>query len=165
MFPLSTLSIRLRRITLLAQHLQVVIRGMSTFAPRNDMVTFHVLIGILGVDTICNAQGTLMPLPLVGTEFLRLSKRTKGQVLLITPSAAERMNGMMPAFLVTSSSSTSFLMSASRALPTCLVFHDFLIGVEVPKKSSDVFFCVALTCLVRDLQQVQTVVNAILYFH
>lgn len=51
------------------------------------MVTFHVLIGILGIDTICNAQGTLMPLPLVGTEFLRLSKRTKGQVLLITPSA------------------------------------------------------------------------------
>lgn len=42
--------IRLRRITFLAQHLQVVIRGMSALAPRNDVVTFHILKGVLGVD-------------------------------------------------------------------------------------------------------------------
>lgn len=51
------------------------------------MVAFHILKGILGVDAICNAQGTLMPLPLVGTEFLRLRKRTKGQMLFVAPSA------------------------------------------------------------------------------
>lgn len=51
------------------------------------MVTFHVLKGILSVDAICNAQGTLVTLPLVGTEFLRLSECTKGQMLFITPSA------------------------------------------------------------------------------
>ena len=50
MFSLSTLSIRLRRIALLTQHLQVVIRGMPALAPRNDVVTFHVLKGVLGVD-------------------------------------------------------------------------------------------------------------------
>lgn len=73
----STSIIRLRRIALLAQHLQVVIRGMPALAPRNDVVTFHVLKGVLGVDAICNAQGALVTLPLIGAEFLRLSKRTK----------------------------------------------------------------------------------------
>jgi hypothetical protein len=47
---LPPLHIRLRRIALFAQHLQIVIRGMPALAPRNDMVTFHVLKGILGVD-------------------------------------------------------------------------------------------------------------------
>ena len=41
--------IRLRRIALFAQHLQIVIRGMPALAPRNDVVTFHVLKGILSV--------------------------------------------------------------------------------------------------------------------
>lgn len=49
------------------------------------MVTFHILKGVLGVDAICNAQGALVTLPLVGTEFLRFRKRTKGQMLFITP--------------------------------------------------------------------------------
>ena len=47
---LPPLHIRLRRITFLAQHLQVVIRGMSALAPMNDVVTFHILKGVLGVD-------------------------------------------------------------------------------------------------------------------
>lgn len=51
------------------------------------MVTFHILKGVLGVDAICNAQGALVTLPLIDAKFLRLSKCTKGQVLLITPSA------------------------------------------------------------------------------
>ena len=51
------------------------------------MVTFHILKGVLSIDAICNAQGTLMPLPLVGTEFLRFSKRTKRQMLFVAPSA------------------------------------------------------------------------------
>lgn len=51
------------------------------------MVTFHILKGVLGVDAICNAQGTLMTLPLIGTKLLRFGERTKGQVLLIAPSA------------------------------------------------------------------------------
>lgn len=50
MSPLSTLLIRLCRIALFAQHLQVVIRGMPALAPRNDVVTFHILKGVLGVD-------------------------------------------------------------------------------------------------------------------
>lgn len=79
--------IRLRRITFLAQHLQVVIRCMSALAPRNDVVTFHILKGVLGVDAICNAQGALVTLPLIGAKLLRFSKRTKGQVLFIAPSA------------------------------------------------------------------------------
>lgn len=70
----STSLIRLRRITFLAQHLQIVISGMPALAPRNDVVTFHILKGVLGVDAICNAQGTLMPLPLIGAEFLRLGE-------------------------------------------------------------------------------------------
>lgn len=86
MFSLSTLSIRLRRIALLTQHLQVVIRGMPALAPRNDVVTFHILKGVLGVDAIRNAQGTLMPLPLIGAEFLRLGERTKGQIFFVAPS-------------------------------------------------------------------------------
>lgn len=77
MFPLSTLSIRLRRIALLAQHLQIVISGMPALAPRNDVVTFHILKGVLGVDAICNAQGAIVPLPLIGAEFLQLGERTK----------------------------------------------------------------------------------------
>ena len=79
--------IRLRRIALFAQHLQIVIRGMPALAPRNDMVTFHVLKGILSVDAICNAQGALVTLPLIGAKLLRFSKRTKGQMLFIAPSA------------------------------------------------------------------------------
>lgn len=47
---LPPLHIRLRRIALFAQHLQVVIRGMPALAPRNDVVTFHILKGVLGVD-------------------------------------------------------------------------------------------------------------------
>ena len=87
MFPLSTLSIRLRRIALFAQHLQIVIRGMPALAPRNDVVTFHVLVGILGVDAICNAQGALVTLPLIGAKLLRFRKRTKRQMLFVAPSA------------------------------------------------------------------------------
>ena len=83
---LPPLHIRLCRIALLTQHLQVVIRGMPAFAPRNDVVTFHVLKGVLGVDAICNAQRALMPLPLIGAKLLRFSKRTKGQMLFVTPS-------------------------------------------------------------------------------
>ena len=84
---LPPLHIRLRRITLLAQHLQIVISGMSALAPRNDVVAFHILKGVLGVDAICNAQGALVTLPLIGAEFLRLSKCTKGQMLFVAPSA------------------------------------------------------------------------------
>lgn len=51
------------------------------------MVTFHILKGVLGVDAICNAQGALVTLPLIGAKLLRFSKRTKGQVLFIAPSA------------------------------------------------------------------------------
>lgn len=75
---LPPLHIRLRRIALLAQHLQVIVGCISALAPRNDVVTFHILKGVLGVDAICNAQGTLMPLPLIGAKLLRFSKRTKG---------------------------------------------------------------------------------------
>ena len=46
----SILLIRLRRITFFAQHLQVVICGMPALAPRNDVVAFHILKGVLGVD-------------------------------------------------------------------------------------------------------------------
>jgi hypothetical protein len=83
----STSIIRLRRITLLAQHLQVVVGGMPALAPRNDVVAFHILKGVLGADAICNAQGTLVTLPLIGAKLLRFSERTKGQVLFIAPSA------------------------------------------------------------------------------
>lgn len=51
------------------------------------MVTFHIFKGVLGVDAICNAQGALVTLPLIGAKLLRFSKRTKGQVLFIAPSA------------------------------------------------------------------------------
>lgn len=51
------------------------------------MVAFHILKGVLGVDAICNAQGALVTLPLIGAEFLRLSKCTKGQMLFVAPSA------------------------------------------------------------------------------
>ena len=51
------------------------------------MVAFHILKGVLGVDAICNAQGALVTLPLIGAKLLRFSKRTKGQVLFIAPSA------------------------------------------------------------------------------
>ena len=84
---LPPLHIRFRRIALLAQHLQIVICGMSALAPRNDVVAFHILKGVLGVDAICNAQGTLVTLPLIGAEFLRLSECAKGQMLFIAPSA------------------------------------------------------------------------------
>ena len=87
MFPLSTLSIRLRRIALFAQHLQVVIRGVPALAPRNDVVAFHIFKGVLGVDAIRNAQGALVTLPLIGAKLLRFSKCTKGQMLFIAPSA------------------------------------------------------------------------------
>lgn len=66
----STSIIRLRRIALFTQHLQVVIRCMPALAPRNDVVTFHILKGVLSIDAICNAQGTLMPLPLIGAKLL-----------------------------------------------------------------------------------------------
>lgn len=46
----NKLLIRLCRIALLAQHLQVVIRCMPALTPRNDVVTFHILKGVLGVD-------------------------------------------------------------------------------------------------------------------
>lgn len=82
----STSIIRLRRIALLTQHLQVVIRGMPALAPRNDVVTFHILKGVLGIDSICNAQGALVTLPLIGAKLLRFSERTKGQMLFVTPS-------------------------------------------------------------------------------
>ena len=78
--------IRLRRIALLAQHLQLVISGMPALAPGNDVVTFHILKGVLGVDAICNAQWALVTLPLIGAKLLRFSERTKGQMLFITPS-------------------------------------------------------------------------------
>lgn len=84
---LPPLHIRLRRITFLAQHLQILIRGMPALAPRNNVVAFHILKGVLGVDAICNAQGTLMTLPLIGAKLLRFSKRTKGQMLFVAPSA------------------------------------------------------------------------------
>ena len=51
------------------------------------MVAFHILKSVFGVDAICNAQGTLMPLSLIGAKLLRFSKRTKGQMLFVTPSA------------------------------------------------------------------------------
>lgn len=47
---LPPLHIRLRRVALLAQHLQVVVGGMPALAPRNDVVAFHILKGVLGVD-------------------------------------------------------------------------------------------------------------------
>lgn len=59
---------------------------MPALTPRNDVVTFHILKGVLGVDAIRNAQGTLMPLPLIGAEFLRLGERTKGQIFFVAPS-------------------------------------------------------------------------------
>lgn len=83
----STSLIRLRRIALLAQHLQVVVGGMPALAPRNNVVTFHILKGVLGVDAVRNAQGALMTLRLVGTELLRFSERTKGQMLFVAPNA------------------------------------------------------------------------------
>ena len=82
----GTLIIRLRRIALFAQHLQVVIRGMPALAPGNDVVTFHILKGVLGVDAVRDTQGALMTLRLVGTEFLRLGERTKGQMWFSTRS-------------------------------------------------------------------------------
>ena len=86
MFSLSTLSIRLRRIALLTQHLQVVVGGMPALAPWNNVVTLHILKGVLGVDAVRNAQGALMTLRFVGTKLLRFSERTKGQMLFIAPS-------------------------------------------------------------------------------
>ena len=83
---LPPLHIRLRRVALLAQHLQVIVGGMPALAPRNDVVTFHILKGVLGVDAICNAQGALVTLPLIGAKLLRFSERTKGQMLFIAPS-------------------------------------------------------------------------------
>lgn len=59
---------------------------MPALAPRNDVVTFHIIKGVLGVDAICNAQGALVTLPLIGAKLLRFRKRTKGQMLFITPS-------------------------------------------------------------------------------
>lgn len=59
---------------------------MPALAPRNDVVTFHILKGVLGIDSICNAQWTLVTLPLVGAEFLRLSECTNGQMLFVAPS-------------------------------------------------------------------------------
>ena len=47
---LPPLHIRLCRITFFAQHLQVVVGGMPALAPMNDVVSFHVLKGVLGVD-------------------------------------------------------------------------------------------------------------------
>lgn len=79
--------IRLRRIALLAQHLQVVIGGMPALAPRNNVVTFHILKGVLGVDAVRNAQGALVTLPLIGAKLLRFRKRTKRQMLFVAPSA------------------------------------------------------------------------------
>lgn len=84
---LPPLHIRLRRVALLAQHLQVVVGGMPALAPRNDVVSFHVLKCIFSVDAVRDTQGTLMTLRFVGTEFLRFSERTKGQMLFIAPSA------------------------------------------------------------------------------
>ena len=84
---LPPLHIRLRRVALLAQHLQVVVGGMPALAPRNDVVSFHVLKCIFSVDAVRDTQGTLMTLRFVGTEFLRLRKRTKGQMLFVAPSA------------------------------------------------------------------------------
>lgn len=60
---------------------------MPALAPRNDVVTFHILKGVLGVDAICNAQGAFVTLPLIGAKLLRFSERTKGQMLFIAPSA------------------------------------------------------------------------------
>lgn len=51
------------------------------------MVSFHVLKCIFSVDAVRDTQGTLMTLRFVGTEFLRFSERTKGQMLFIAPSA------------------------------------------------------------------------------
>lgn len=82
----STSIVRLRRIALLAQHLQVIVGGMPALAPRNDVVAFHILKGVLCVDAICNAQGALVTLPLIGAKLLRFSERTKGQMLFVTPS-------------------------------------------------------------------------------
>lgn len=67
---LPPLHIRLRRVALLAQHLQVVVGGMPALAPRNDVVAFHILKGVLGVDAIYNAQGALVTLPLIGAKLL-----------------------------------------------------------------------------------------------
>lgn len=60
---------------------------MPALAPGNDVVTFHILNGVLGVDAVRNAQGTLMSLRLISPKFLRFSKHTKGQMLFIAPSA------------------------------------------------------------------------------
>ena len=62
--------IRLRRIALLAQHLQVVVCCMPALAPGNDVVAFHILKGVLGVDAICNTQGAFVALPFIGAELL-----------------------------------------------------------------------------------------------
>lgn len=51
------------------------------------MVSFHVLKCIFSVDAVRDTQGTLMTLRFVGTEFLRLRKRTKRQMLFVAPSA------------------------------------------------------------------------------
>lgn len=60
---------------------------MPALAPRNDVVAFHILKGVLGVDAICNAQWAFVTLPLIGAKLLRFSERTKGQMLFIAPSA------------------------------------------------------------------------------
>lgn len=59
---------------------------MPALAPRNDVVAFHILKGVLCIDAICNAQGTLVTLPLIGAKLLRFSERTKGQMLFVAPS-------------------------------------------------------------------------------
>lgn len=100
---LPPLHIRLRRVALLAQHLQVVVGGMPALAPRNDVVSFHVLKCIFSVDAIRDAQGTLMTLRLVGAKLLRFSERTKGQVLFIAPSAVredERDNACLFRYII-----------------------------------------------------------------
>ena len=56
---------------------------MPALAPRNDVVAFHILKGVLGVDAICNAQGALVTLPLIGAKLLVYST-------IIRQSAAKR---------------------------------------------------------------------------
>lgn len=60
---LPPLHIRLRRVALLAQHLQVVVGGMPALAPRNDVVTFHVLHPVQVFDVRFQSVANVLDFP------------------------------------------------------------------------------------------------------